>query len=131
MSLKSLAKISKTVEKYMIDEVSIVRPGAEAVTPVTLELTRSTTEVYSGKAMVSASGEVYDSNLGGMVTAETRFEVGIPAESDDILPNDEVVVLSSVNNPNMEGMRLIVIGQIDTTWLTHRRLTCIRKASGE
>lgn len=129
MSLQSLAKIAKAVEKYMIDEVSVTRSaGSESVlNPVTLELTPVTTVVYTGKAMVSPEGGVYGANLGGANTSETRFEVGIPHDSPGVMPNDIVEVTSSANNPGMIGMKIVVTGQIDSTFFTHRRLTCIRR----
>lgn len=133
MSLSNLAKIARTVEKYMLDEVTVVRPNLDAavVNPSTLLLENTPTAVYDGKAMVTASGVPYSSVLGGENTSATIFEVGIPRDADPVLPNDIVTVTESLNNPDMIGMVLYVTGEVMSTFFTHRRLQCTRRESAE
>ena len=133
MSLSNLARIASTVEKYMLDAVTVVRPNTEAavVNPVTLLLEATPTTVFAGKAMVTASGVPYASVLGGHHTSATIFEVGIPRDADPVLPNDLVTVTASVNNPDMIGMELYVTGEVMSTFFTHRRLQCTRRESAE
>jgi hypothetical protein len=131
MSLKNLGKIAKIVEKYMLDEVEIFRPGAQSVDPVTLVLTTASVDVYSGKAMVLPMGSPAETRFSGQHTIATMFEVAIPRDAEPVLPNDEVVVSSSLNNPDMEGKRFIVIGDVDATFKTHRRLSCRLREDAE
>lgn len=127
MSALNLSRISPIVERYMLDEITVNRPGTPTVDPVTLLMNKPYTEVYSGKAFVVPEGTPYGTQLGGQQTADTRFEIAIPSDSDAVLPNDEVTCDSSQFNPGMEGMVFIVIGQVESTFFTHRRLTCYKK----
>jgi Family of unknown function (DUF6093) len=92
-----------------------------------LVLTPVYTEVYSGKAFIVPEGVPYPTTLGGQQTSDTRFEVSLPVDADPILPNDEITCDASEFNEGMEGLEFIVVGQVESTFTTHRRLACFRK----
>lgn len=124
MSSLNLEKFAKIVEKYMLDEVVISRPGAETVDANTLLITKATTEVYSGEAMIAPQGTPSGTMFAGGHVTELMTEIGLPRTSDPMLPNDLVTVVTSVNNPGMEGHVFVVINEVDSTFFTHRRLMC-------
>lgn len=127
MSVLNLKPISRIVESYMLDDVVIHRYGEPALDNTTLLITKTPTEIYSGKAFIVPEGTPYPTSLGGAQTSDTRFEIAIPVDSDPVLPNDEVTVETSQFNSGMETMVFIVVGQVESTFYTHRRLTCFKK----
>lgn len=126
MSSLNLKPISAIIEQYMLDEVTIVRPSAPTLNNTTLMLTKASVEVYNGKAFIAPEGVPFGTTLGGEQVAQTRFEVALPADSVAIYPNDIITCLTSEFNPGMEGMTFIVVGQVESTFYTHRRLTCYK-----
>lgn len=133
MSLPNLDKIAKIVERYMVDSVSISVPDYDNATtdPVTLLLTIPTTDIYSGEAFVAPEGSPYPEKFAERWSASHRFEVAIPKASDPVPPNAILTVTDSKYNPEMIGMELLVVGQIESTFFTHRRLTCIKREEAE
>lgn len=107
--------------------MTIRRPLAGVTDPITLLISKTYDEVYSGKAFIVPEGTPYPANMGGAQTSDTRFEIAIPGDADPIEPNDEVTCDTSVYNEQMEGIVFIVTGQVEATFLTHRRLTCYKK----
>lgn len=110
----------------MLDLVTIRRPDTPALDDDTLLITRTFTDVYSGKAFIVPEGSPYNTTLGGAQVADTRFEVAVPASSAVVHPNDEVTCDASQWNPDMVGIVFLVIGEIESTFFTHRRLTCFK-----
>jgi hypothetical protein len=127
----NLEPISRQVERYMMDEVTIRRPQPPALNSGTLLLTKTWIEIYSGKAFIVPEGTPYPHNLGGGQYSDTRFEIAIPAATDPVLPNDEVTCDTSVYNEWMEGIMFIVVGQVESTFFTHRRLTCYKEQDAQ
>lgn len=127
MSALNLSPISRVVESYMLDQVTIRRYAEPVLDNVTLLLTKMPTEVYLGKAFIVPEGTPYPTSIGGAQTSDTRFEIAIPAASAPIFPNDEVTCDFSEFNPQMETIVFIVVGQVESTFFTHRRLTCFKK----
>lgn len=128
MSVLNLGPISRVVEKYMLDQVTIRRADAAPVLDnVTLLLTKTYTDIYIGKGFIVPEGVPYPTSRGGQQTSDTRFEVAIPAASPIILPNDEVTCDFSQYNPGMVDMKLIVVGEVESTFYTHRRVTCYKQ----
>lgn len=126
MSSLNLKPISAIVEQYMLDEITIVRPNEPTLDATTLLLTKTSVEIYVGKAFIAPEGIPFDTTLGGEQMAQTRYEVAIPADSVAINPNDIITCDTSQFNPGMEGVKFIVVGQIESTFYTHRRLTCFK-----
>lgn len=122
----NLDRIGAIVGRYMYDEVTIVRrPGDEedqTINPTTLVLTYAETTIYTGKAMISAMGTPADTELGGNVpVARLTYEVAIPLGTQNILPNDHIVV-TKARDPQLVGRRICVTGVVPTTMVTHRRI---------
>jgi len=112
----------------MLDEVTVRRPDPHpALDGTTLLITKTYTEIYNGKAFIVPEGTPYPTSIGGQQTSDTRFEIAIPAEAELVMPNDEITCDTSQYNPGMEGVVFIVVGQVESTFYTHRRLTCFKK----
>lgn len=124
----NLDRIGKIVERYMYDQVQIVRrptDGNITMNNTTLALTYTEATIYRGKAMVSAMGSPAGSNLGGNVpVARLTYEVAIPLGAELIEPNDTVLV-TVARDPQLVGKRLRITGTIPTTMVTHRRLAAV------
>ena len=124
----NLDRIGKVVERYMYDQVQIVRRPADAsmtMNSTTLALTYTETTIFRGKAMVSAMGSPAGSNLGGNVpVARLTYEVAIPLGAELIQPNDTIIV-TAARDPQLVGRRLRITGTIPTTMVTHRRLAAV------
>jgi Family of unknown function (DUF6093) len=133
MSFGNMERIKATVEKYMLDEVTVTRYDQDdaTVNTTTLAITVAETEIYSGKAMVTPTGVPYSEQFAAGWRATTQFEVGVPADTDPVLPNDVVVVTGSLNNEQMVGMELLVIGSVESGFKSHTRLTCVRREHAE
>ena len=127
MSALNLRPISLVVERFMLDQVVINRYGEPVLDEDTLLLVRPREQIYVGKGFIAPEGGAYRTDLGGEQTATTRFEVAIPAAADMIFPDDEVTCTYSEFNPGMINMVFVVVGEIESTFYTHRRLTCWRK----
>lgn len=125
MASLNLSPISTIVENYMIDSVTVTR-YVKSLNTTTLVMTDTGTEIYSGKAMISPEGSPTASTLGGANVARAQFEISIPKSASTVLPNDKIVCDSSTYNEDMVGAEFIVIGQVQSTYLTHRRLSCFR-----
>jgi hypothetical protein len=123
----NLSGISKTVEGYMLDSVTVARPAEPTMDPGTLALTKTYTTVYDGKAFIAPMGSPASTELGGQQVSNATYEIAIPVDADPILPNDEVTCTESLYNEQMVGVVFIVVGQIESTFLTHRRLAAWRK----
>lgn len=127
MSALNLGPISQTVEKYMLDTVTIRRPGVAVVDDDTLLINKPYTDVWAGKAFIVPEGTPYPTGIGGSQTSDTRFEIAVPATTPEVLPNDEITCDTSEYNPVMVDMVFIVVGEVESTFFTHRRLTCFKK----
>jgi len=118
----NLSKIAATVEKYMIDTVTISRKGAvTAIDPITLRATDAKEIIYAGPAFVAPQGSPVVTVVGNKPVTRIIYEIGIPRTAPDILPNDEILVTDSEDH-TWEGIPIISDGSLKTTYLTHRRI---------
>lgn len=116
----NLTKIGKTAEKYMQDEISIVRKTGETLDPVTLQMTATYVTVYTGKAWVSPVGDPQNTSSGSKSVYRTQYEIGIPSSSSEILPNDKVTI-TTTSMSSFVGRELYVHEEIIGTFSAFRR----------
>lgn len=118
----SLERIGATVEKYMLDEIVIVRKGEKVMDPITLELTATETVLYTGKAMVSPMGDPASTRIGEREVQRTQYEIAIPRVNGaiDFKPNDIIRVTTSAN-PELLERDIFVHDTVNGTFFTHVR----------
>jgi hypothetical protein len=130
----NLDRMAKVAERYMLDQVQVLREETDAsmvMNPVTLALTVDSTIVYTGKGMVSALGSAGDVTLGGVTpVAKITYEVAIPLAAAEVKPND-VVLVTTARDPQLQGQRLRVVGIMPTTFLVSRRISAVLEVAAQ
>ncbi|NIN66323.1 MAG: hypothetical protein GTO63_16860 [Anaerolineae bacterium] len=124
----NLDRISKTVERYMADSVTVERKTGEAMNPTTMVVTPTWQEIYTGVAFIAPMGDPEGTRLGGEDIERIQYEIAIPKDSERVLPNDRVTVDVS-NDDSLVDTVFWVRDEIPTTFQTHRRLRAFRDVS--
>ena len=123
MAQINLNSIARTVEKFMLDTVEVKRKTGQTLDPITLQYTPNYTVIYSGKGFVAPMGDPAGTTLGATNVQRIQYEVAVPRECPEVLPNDVVEVTASADGSLVSaGDVLFVHDQIPTTFFTHRRI---------
>jgi len=102
----------------------------DTIDPDTLELSQPDPDfvkIYEGKCYVSSKGwSPQEGMFGADETTTSRFKIGIPADSREIIKDDIVTILASDRNPNNIGKTFVVKDIIVTTFSVEQSLLVVR-----
>lgn len=107
----------------MIDQCLIQRPDGTVTDPVTGGVTVTYLSVYVGKCKVQTftNRELFRDG-GEHQFIVQRYEVDIPVSAVGVRANDQIIVTSSVFDADLTGRSYRVVGLMNKSMATARRL---------
>lgn len=110
-------------ESLMIDTCLIRRQMGLVTDPATGAVTAAYETVYQGKCKVQTftNRELFKDAAVHQFIVQ-RYEVDIPVSVAGVEPNDEVLMVSSVFDPDLAGRSYRVVGLMNKSMATARRL---------
>lgn len=134
MSLRTaLNRGRRLAESLMIDQCLIRRQTALVTDPATGAVTATYEQIYPAAADIAA-GNIGKCKVQTFTNRELfkdagvhqfivqRYEVDIPVAVVGVQPNDEVLMVASVFDPDLPGRNYRIVGLMNKSMATARRL---------
>jgi hypothetical protein len=118
-----LSRARSKAERLMVDTCTIRRPGSVVTDPVSGVVSPTYETVYQGKCKVQTFTNRELLHTGGDYQfIIQRYEVQIPVSVVGVKVNDQAVITASVHDPDLAGRTYRVVGLMDKSEGSARRL---------
>lgn len=113
----------RLAESLMVDTCTIRRQTGTATDPGTGVVTPTYSDVYTGKCKVQTfTNRELLKSAGEHQFIDQRYEVDIPVSVVGVKVNDQIVITSSTYDADLSGRTYRVVGLMDKSLGTARRL---------
>lgn len=124
----ALARGRAAAEARMVDTCTIRRRAGE--TTIGYEVAPTYTQLYSGKCEIKqGAAQAEDEEAGQDMKRMVRRVVKLPMSVTGLEPDDEVLLTSSVHDPDLPGRTFVIRDLFHGSHVTARRIGIVERTS--